>query len=264
MPKSAMPVLCRALVPEVLPAVMPDLPAVPEVLPAPLPDLVLPSRLPLDLPAEGRAALAAALDGALPAGQRGRTGGNWYAKRCLRRWDDEEIARLRGFLRTVNDLRGRQGRVYPLEYLLALPLIAGMAGDGELDAAAEWAATAPEELLLKLGAPLDTAGQPRRPDATTFGRGPRVGATRASTTTRCARGPLPGPARCGPACAGHLRIDGKALRGAARGGRVPMLLSGVWDDGTTAAQLPGRRQEDERDPRLPRAAGRRSLTWPGR
>ena len=62
-PKSAMPVLCRALVPEVLPAVMPDLPAVPEVLPAPLPDLVLPSRLPADLPAEGRAALAAALDG---------------------------------------------------------------------------------------------------------------------------------------------------------------------------------------------------------
>ena len=35
MPESAMPVLCRALVPEVLPAVMPDLPAVPEVLPAP-------------------------------------------------------------------------------------------------------------------------------------------------------------------------------------------------------------------------------------
>jgi predicted transposase YbfD/YdcC len=36
----------------------------------------------------------------------------------------------------------------------------------------------------------------------------------------------------------HLRVDGKALRGAARGGRAPMLLSGLWDDGTTAAQLP--------------------------
>ena len=56
--KSAMPVPCRVLVPEVLPAVMPDVPAVPDVLPAPLPELVLPSRLPLDLPAEGRAALA--------------------------------------------------------------------------------------------------------------------------------------------------------------------------------------------------------------
>jgi hypothetical protein len=37
----------------------------------------------------------------------------------------------------------------------------------------------------------------------------------------------------------HLRIDGKAVRGAApRGGRAPMLLSGIRDDGTTAAQLP--------------------------
>lgn len=36
----------------------------------------------------------------------------------------------------------------------------------------------------------------------------------------------------------HLRVDGKALRGAVRGGRIPMLLSGLWDDGTTAAQLP--------------------------
>jgi len=71
----------------------------------------------------------------------------------------------------VDDLRGRQGRVYPLDYLLALPLIAGMAGDGELDAAAEWAATAPPELLLRLGAPLDRAGEPRRPDATTLSRG---------------------------------------------------------------------------------------------
>ena len=51
--KSAMPVLCRALVPEVLPAVMPDLPAVPGVLPAPLPDLVLPSRLPWTCPRRG-------------------------------------------------------------------------------------------------------------------------------------------------------------------------------------------------------------------
>ena len=34
------------------------------------------------------------------------------------------------------------------------------------------------------------------------------------------------------------RIDGKAVRGAARGGRPPMPLSGIWDDGTTAAQLP--------------------------
>ena len=98
MPKSAMPVLCRVLVPEVLPAVMPDLPAVPELLPAPPPDLVLPSRLPADLPAEGRAALAAALEGPLPAGQRPERG-ELVREAVPCRWDDDEIARLRGFLR---------------------------------------------------------------------------------------------------------------------------------------------------------------------
>ena len=41
--QSAMPVLSRALVPEVLPAVMADAPAVPEMLPAPLPELALPA-----------------------------------------------------------------------------------------------------------------------------------------------------------------------------------------------------------------------------
>ena len=87
------------------------------------------------------------------------------------RWNDEEISRLRGFLRTVADHRGRQGRSYPLEYLLALPLIAGMAGDGELDAAAEWAAAAPAELLIRLGAPLDREGKPRRPGAGDDGAG---------------------------------------------------------------------------------------------
>ena len=43
----------------------------------------------------------------------------------------------------------------------------------------------------------------------------------------------------------HLRVDGKALRGAARGGRAPMLLSGIWDDGTTAAQLPVSKKSNE-------------------
>ena len=146
-------------------------------------------------------------------------------------------ARLRGFLRTVADRRGRQGRSYPLEYLLALPLIAGMAGDGELDAAAEWAATAPEELLVRLGAPLGRNGKARRPDATTLGRA-LAGADQAqyddalcAWSAARARALRPGMRR-------HLRIDGKAVRGAARGGRAPMLLSGIWDDGTTAAQLP--------------------------
>lgn len=136
-----MSLLCRALVPEVLPAVMPELPAVPEILPAPFPELALPERLPLDLPAEGRAALAAALEGTLPGGRQPDRG-ELVREAGPSCWDDAEAARLRGFLRMVDDHRGRQGRVHPLEYLLALPLIAGMAGDGELDAAREWAATA--------------------------------------------------------------------------------------------------------------------------
>jgi hypothetical protein len=232
-----MPSLCRVLVPEVLPAVMPEARAVPEVLPAPLPELVLPSRLPLDLPAEGRAALAAALDGALPGGKRPGKG------ELVREpgpfcWDDAEIARLRGFLRAVDDHRGRRGRVYPLEYLLALPLAAGMAGDGELDAAAEWAVTAPGELLARLGAPAGRDGKPRRPDAATLGRTLADGADQEQYDDALCAWAAARARALRPGLRKHLRIDGKAVRGAARGGRAPMLLSGIWDDGTTAAQLP--------------------------
>jgi predicted transposase YbfD/YdcC len=236
-PQSAMPVMCRALVPDVLPAVMPDLPAVPEVLPAPLPEPVLPSRLPLDLPAEGRAALAAALDGAMPAGQRADRG-ELVRESGPSCWDDAEITRLRGFLRAVDDLRGRRGRRYPLEYALALPLVAGMAGDGELDAAAEWITTAPEELLARLGAPLDKAGKARRPDAATLGRILARGADQGQYDDALCAWSGARARALRPGMRKHLRIDGKALRGAARGGRAPMLLSGIWDDGTTAAQLP--------------------------
>jgi hypothetical protein len=210
-----MPVTCRVLVPEVLPAVMPVLPAVPEVLPAPLPELALPALQPADLPAEGRAVLAAALAGAVPGRQRPDCGEPVRAAgpAC---WDDEELARLRGFLRAVDDPRERQGRVYPLDCPLALPPVAGMAGDGELDAAGEWIASAPEELLLKLGAPAGRAGRARRPDASTLGRvlarvdqGQYDDALCAWSAAR-ARALRPGMRR-------HLRIDGKALRGAAPG-----------------------------------------------
>jgi len=236
--KSAMPSPSRVPVPEVLPAVMRQLPVVPEFLPAPPPALVLPDGLPADLPFAGRAALAAALAGELP-GRKRPDMGELVRESGPCRWEDAEIARLRGFLRTVTDLRSRQGRSYPLDYLIALPLVAGMAGDGELDAIAEWAAAAPAELLLKLGAPLDRQGEPRRPDATTIGRTLGQGCDQdeydqalCSWMGARARGLRPGMRR-------RLRIDGKAVKGAARGGgRAPMLLSGLWDDGTTAAQLP--------------------------
>ncbi|MGH3251626.1 MAG: hypothetical protein ACRDOI_36205, partial [Trebonia sp.] len=112
--KSAMPASSRVPVPEVLPAVMPQVPAVPEFLPAPPPDLVLPEHLPADLPPAGLTALAAALAGELPGRKRTDLGELIReAGRC--RWDDAELARLRGFLRTVTDLRSPQGRSYPLD-----------------------------------------------------------------------------------------------------------------------------------------------------
>ena len=239
MSESAMPVPCRALVPEVLPAVLPEVPAVPEFLPAPPPppELALPTRLPAGLPAEGRAALAAALAGAVPAGPPPGRGElvRIAGPAC---WDDGELARLRRFLGAVGDPRSRRGRVYPLDYMLALPLVAGMAGDGELDAAGEWAASAPEELLLRLGAPQDRAGRARRPDATALGRVLAAVDQVQYDDALCAWAAARARAQR-PGLRKHLRVDGKALRGAApRGGRAPMLLSGIWDDGTTAAQLP--------------------------
>ena len=102
--QSAMPAPFPVLVPEVLPAVMPDLPAVPDFLPAPPPELVLPSRLPADLPAEGRAALAAALEGPLPAGRRPERGElvRGSVPAC---WDDAE--RLPAYVDCVDNLCDR-------------------------------------------------------------------------------------------------------------------------------------------------------------
>src|SRR6266567_2491174 len=131
-----MPSSSRFPVPEVLPAVMRQLAVVPEFLPAPPPALVLPERLPADLPSAGRAALAAALAGELP-GRKRPDMGELVRGSGPCRWDDAESARLRGFLRTVADLRARQGRSYPLDYLIALPLIAGMGGDRPGGTAAE-------------------------------------------------------------------------------------------------------------------------------
>ena len=235
MSQSAMPVLPAALVPEVLPAVMPDVPGVPEVLPAPLPALALPAWLPAGLPYAGRAALAAALAGAVP----GRRPGQGELARAAGPacWDEAGCARLLRFLAAVGDPRGRRGRVYPLGCMLALPLVAGMAGDDELDAAGEWIASAPEELLLKPGAPRDAAGRARRPDATALGR--VLGAIDQCQydDALCARAAARARAQR-PGLRKHLRVDGKAVRGARRGGHAPMLLPGIWDDGTTAAQLP--------------------------
>jgi predicted transposase YbfD/YdcC len=234
-----MSVMRPALVPEVLPAVMPDRPAVPDVLPALLPEPVLPSRLPLDLPAEGRAALAAALAGPVPGAWRKAPGETVLPDDdSPLAWDDSGLARFLGFLRSMSDQRDHRGRRIPLAYLTAVAVAAGTAGDDSPEGAAAWAASAPDRVLYRLGAPHDAAGRPRRPDAATFSRvlgDPRhaqqVDDALCAWAAARARDLRPGMRR-------HLRVDGKALRGAARGGHAPMLLSGLWDDGTTAAQLP--------------------------
>ena len=247
MSQSVMPALSPALIPEVLPAVMPRFPEVPEFLPAPPATPVLPSRVPADLPPEGREALAAALAGPVPGTQR-KTAGKMVLPDDVAplTWDDVEIARFLGFLRSMSDRRDPRGRRLPLNYLVAIAVAAGAAGDDSPEAAAAWAAAAPARILHRLGAPRDAAGQPRRPDAATFSRvlGDPAHAQQADDvlcawTAARARDLRPGMHR-------HLRIDGKALRGAARGGAAPMLLSGLWDDGTTAAQLPvNTRKENE-------------------
>jgi len=218
---------------------MPVVPAVPEFLPAVPAAPALPSRVPAGLPAEGREALAAALAGPVPGAPR-KTGGKPVlpGEDEPLAWDDDEMKRFLGFLRTMSDRRDPRGRRLPLDYLTAVAVAAGAAGDDSPEGAAEWAASAPARVLHRLGAPRDGAGRPRRPDAATFSRvlgDPRhaqqIDDALCAWAAARARDLRPGMRR-------HLRADGKALRGAARGGHAPMLLSGLWDDGTTAAQLP--------------------------
>lgn len=243
-----MSALSPALVPEVLPVVMPQLQAAPEFLPGAPATPVLPSWVPADLPAEGRQALAAALAGPVPRTRQGAPGKTVLAREGdgSLAWDDAELARFLRFLRSMSDQRDHRGRRIPLAYLTAVAVAAGAAGDDGAEAAAAWAASAPALVLSRLGAPFDAAGQPRRPDAATFARvlgDPRhaqqVDDVLCAWAAARARDLRPGLRR-------HLRVDGKALRGAARGGHAPMLLSGLWDDGTTAAQLPvNTRKENE-------------------
>lgn len=237
--QSVMPVPSRVPVPDVLPAVMPAVPAVPEFLPAAPVVQVLPSRVPADLPALGREMLAAALAGPLPGARRKAPGETARTDDGMPlAWDDAEMTRFLGFLRSMSDRRDPRGRRLPLDYLTAVAVAAGAAGDDSAEGAAAWAASAPDRILHRLGAPRDAAGRPRRPDAATFTRvlgdqrhAQQVDDVLCAWTGARARDLRPGLRR-------HLRVDGKALRGAARGGHAPMLLSGLWDDGTTAAQLP--------------------------
>ena len=212
--KSAMPVLSRVLVPEVLPAVMPQFPAVPEFLPAAPAAPVLPPGVPADLPAAGREELAAALAGPPPGAQRKASGKTVLPDGdAPLAWDDAGMTRFLGFLRSMSDRRDPRGRRLPLDYLTAVAVAAGAAGDDSPEGAAAWAASAPARLLHRLGAPRDAAGRPRRPDAATFARVLGIPGTRSRSTTPCVPGPPPVPVTCGPACGSTCgRRQGPARR----------------------------------------------------
>ncbi|HUZ35091.1 MAG TPA: hypothetical protein VMV17_02065 [Streptosporangiaceae bacterium] len=190
-------------------------------------------------PAAGREALAAALAGPVPGAQRKAPGETVLpGDDSPLAWDDAEMARFLGFLRSMSDRRDPRGRRIPLDYLTAVAVAAGAAGDDSPEGAAAWAAPAPARVLHRPGAPRDAAGRHRRPDAATFARVPgdprhaqQVDDVLCARAAARARDLRPGMRR-------HLRADGKALRGAARGGHAPMLLPGLRDDGTTAARLP--------------------------
>jgi hypothetical protein len=142
--QSVMPVPCPVLVPDVLPAVMPVVPAVPEFLPAAPAAPALLSRVPADLPAAGREELAAALAGPVPGAQR-KAGGRQVlpGEGDPLAWDDAEMKRFLGFLRSMSDRRDPRGRRLPLDYLTAVAVAAGAAGDDSPEGAAAWAASAP-------------------------------------------------------------------------------------------------------------------------
>src|SRR6266496_3065565 len=94
---------------------MPDVPAVPEFLPAPPPVLVLPARRPAGLPAEGRAALAAALAGTVPGGRQRQDRGELVRTAGPACWDGGECARLLRFPGAVGEPRGRRSEEHTSE-----------------------------------------------------------------------------------------------------------------------------------------------------
>lgn len=250
--------IAPAVVPEVLPVVMPAAPwlLVPAVLPAGLPAdpaAGLPPQVPAGLPASAAAQLAGAFAGKVPrrpgpgsparevlAAHAGQLG-------ALEQLDEARCARLLGFLSRVADPRDQRGRRYELAYLLAIAVVAMMAGDGELAAIGEWAAGAPAGLLAALGGRAGPGGTVMAPDTATITRalqdvdGDELDLALCAWTAalrREARGDL----------LRSIHVDGKAEKGAARkrkGLKAPMLLSAVCDSGTVLAQLAVSRKTNE-------------------
>ncbi|HET8682722.1 MAG TPA: ISAs1 family transposase [Micromonosporaceae bacterium] len=151
--------------------------------------------------------------------------------------DTVECDRLLRFLEAVPDRRKRRGRQHRLAYVLAVAVLAMMAGEPTLAGMGEWVATAPAALLVALGAQTDRCGRPRRPDRTMIGRALAAGGDELDQAL-CAWVGAIRRTHGGGTRYRSLHVDGKAVKNAGQPGqRSPMLLSARADDGTVAAQL---------------------------
>ncbi|WP_435211480.1 ISAs1 family transposase [Streptomyces sp. bgisy034] len=159
----------------------------------------------------------------------------------------DELPGLLDRLRRLPDPRSRRGRRHPLSYVLALAACSVLAGAKSLAAITEWAADAPDQLLLHCGATLRDPDRPyRAPSEATVRRvlqridGDALDAAiggwltaRADTLRAPGQDTQPpsGPAR------EAVAVDGKSLRGAIRAdGRRVHLISALRGDGIVLAQ----------------------------
>ena len=159
----------------------------------------------------------------------------------------DELPGLLDRLSRLPDPRRLRGRRHRLSYVLALAACAVLAGAKSLTAIAEWAADAPDRLLLHCGATLRDPDRPyRAPSEATVRRvlqridGDALDAaigdwlTARADARRAADQDEHPPSR--PVRAA-IAVDGKSLRGAIRAdGRRVHLLSALRGDGIVLAQ----------------------------
>lgn len=148
------------------------------------------------------------------------------------------LGTLAEYLDQIVDYRSRQGLRYELGFLLAVVVAAtACAGHDEVAAQAQWAADAPEWVLIALGAKPDPlTGTITAPSEATLRRAlagvdaaelQRLTAQWVQTTVRATR------ADDGAARLVGVAIDGKSVRGAAAGGNTrPHLLGAATHDGS--------------------------------
>ncbi|MDQ2874053.1 MAG: hypothetical protein M3Y33_04250 [Actinomycetota bacterium] len=97
---------------------------------------------------------------------------------------------------------------------------------------------------MKLGAPLDREGEARRPDATTIARALGDGCDQGEYDDALCAWTGARARRLRPGMRRYLRIDGKAVRGAApHGGREECTVTGVRMLAVTGLGTRGRNRE---------------------